>query len=253
MSKAGKAFLVVALIGAIAAAVFAFMIVRDKKEKTDELEKATQELVNKSTELKKTSEDLTTAQGALKESDTKLKDTATKAETLQTSYDTAQTKVTELEKNVKDAQDKITMAEAKVEAVNRILDGKTAEEVKKEAVEAQEKLTALQNEKRIIDDQLANALADVKRLESEKKRSVNGDMPAGISGKIMTINKAWNFVVLNVGSRQGVVQNGVLIVYRGQKFIGKVKVVSTEENTSVADILPETMQAAISAGDEVIN
>jgi flagellar biosynthesis chaperone FliJ len=253
MSKAGKAFLVVALIGAIAAAVFAFMIVRTKQEKTQELEKATEQLIKQTADLKKASEELTTTQGALKESDDKLKETATKAETLQASYETAQTKMGELEKSVKEAQDKITAAEARVEEVNRILGGKTAEEVKKEAMEAQEKLTALQNEKRIIDDQLAAASAEVKRLEDEKKRALTGAMPAGISGRIMTINKAWNFVVLNVGSRQGVVQNGVLIVYRGQKFLGKVKVVSTEENTAVADILPETLQGAFTVGDEVIN
>jgi hypothetical protein len=253
MSKAGKAFLVVALIGAIAAAVFAFMIVRTKQEKTQELEKATEQLIKQTADFKKASEDLTTAQGALKDTDEKLKETTTKAETLQTSFEAAQSKVVELEKNVKDSQDKIKAAEIKVAEVNDLLGGRTAEEVKKEAVEAQEKLTALQNERRIIDDQLAAAAAEVKRLNEYIKNSATGKMPSGINGKIMTINKAWNFVVLNVGENQGVVPSGVLIVYRGQKFIGKVKVVSTEANTAVADILPETVQAAFVVGDEVIN
>jgi cell shape-determining protein MreC len=78
-------------------------------------------------------------------------------------------------------------------------------------------------------------------------------MPPGVSGRVTAVNKNWNFVVLNVGQKQNVVEGGELIVYRGQKMIGKVKVVSVESNSSVADILPEWAQSDLQTGDEVIN
>jgi hypothetical protein len=77
-------------------------------------------------------------------------------------------------------------------------------------------------------------------------------MPPGISGKITFVNRAWNFVVLNVGLSNGVVPNGELIVYRGRNFLGKIKVTSAEDSTAVADILPDA-KADIQVGDDVLN
>ena len=77
-------------------------------------------------------------------------------------------------------------------------------------------------------------------------------MPPGISGKVTFVNRAWNFVVLNVGLANGVVPNGELIVYRGRDFLGKIKVTSAESNSAVGDILPNA-KADIQVGDDVLN
>jgi cell shape-determining protein MreC len=89
-------------------------------------------------------------------------------------------------------------------------------------------------------------------LQDAINRKTTGNMPPGISGKVTFVNRAWNFVVLNVGLSNGVVPNGELIVYRGRDFLGKVKVTSAEQNTSVADILPDA-KADIQIGDDVLN
>lgn len=77
-------------------------------------------------------------------------------------------------------------------------------------------------------------------------------MPPGISGKVTFVNRAWNFVVLNVGLSNGLIPKGELIVYRGDRFLGKVKVTSVEENTAVADIESDA-KGDIQAGDSVLN
>jgi cell shape-determining protein MreC len=92
----------------------------------------------------------------------------------------------------------------------------------------------------------------VKQLKDDINRAKVGNIPPGISGKVTFVNRAWNFVVLNVGLSSGVVPNGELILYRGRNFLGKVKVTSAEDNTSVADILPNA-KADIQIGDDVLN
>ena len=77
-------------------------------------------------------------------------------------------------------------------------------------------------------------------------------MPPGISGRVTYVNRAWNFVVLDVGLSNGVVPNGELIVYRGNDFLGKVKVTKADPNDSVADILPSS-KGDIQIGDYVLN
>jgi chromosome segregation ATPase len=182
-----------------------------------------------------------------------LSEAKSKSEALQASLTQAETKSTELGKNLKDAIENVKVAEAKVEEVNKALGGKDPVVLKAEALKAQEDLTTLQREKKIIDDQLAAVNAEVARLKDIKERSLTGKLLPGINGRVLTVNKAWSFVVLNVGLKAGVVENGVLMVYRGEKLLGKVKVVSAEENSSVADIIPEWSKGEIQAGDDVFN
>jgi outer membrane murein-binding lipoprotein Lpp len=253
MSKVGKILLILTLIGVLTSAVLAFLVIQKKVEKEQSLEQASSELDLSKASLKKTKDELETAKKDLGETTTKLTDASSKSQTLQSSLTEAESKVTKLETDLKAAKEKVETAEAKVEEINKALDGKSATEVKAAALKAQEELSALQREKKIIDDQLAAASAEVAKLKDAKKRSETGDMPPGIAGKIMSINPAWNFVVMNVGQDEGVVENGLFIVYRGKELVGKVKVVSTEAHTSVADILPEWKKGEIQPGDDVFN
>jgi hypothetical protein len=124
----------------------------------------------------------------------------------------------------------------------------------KEAVaQTQKEVDRVTADKKKIEDDLSAQKAEVARLNDLRERSKTGEMPPGISGKILKVNQAWNFVVLNVGNLDGVVENGILVVYREKQFVGKVKVVSTEAHTCVADIIPEMTKSAVQEGDEVFN
>jgi cell shape-determining protein MreC len=77
-------------------------------------------------------------------------------------------------------------------------------------------------------------------------------MPPGISGKVTFVDPVWNFVILDVGIAAGVVPNGELIVYRGNNFMGKVRVTKVDNNDAVAEIMPD-IKGNIQIGDKVIN
>src|SRR5258708_1299577 len=77
---------------------------------------------------------------------------------------------------------------------------------------------------------------------------------AGLQGRILAVNAGWNFVVLSVGDKQGVVVNAPLLVVRGNQPIAKLRITSVEPSTSIADVLPGSVPRGVTVqpGDTVI-
>jgi hypothetical protein len=81
----------------------------------------------------------------------------------------------------------------------------------------------------------------------------NQDIPmrADLRGRIVVVDPKWDFVVLNIGQDQGVVDRGELLVSREGKLVAKVVVRSIERNRSIANILPGWKLGEVIEGDEV--
>lgn len=77
-------------------------------------------------------------------------------------------------------------------------------------------------------------------------------MPRGLHGKVVAVDPRYDFVVLDVGEKQGVVPNGKLLVDRDGKLVGKLRVTKVEPNRSIANILPDWKQSDIMEGDQVV-
>ena len=73
-------------------------------------------------------------------------------------------------------------------------------------------------------------------LEAENARRAAGLNKPGLEGRVLAVNPNWNFVVLNIGDRQGVATNSSLIIKRGGNLVGRLRVTSVEPSTSIADI-----------------
>ena len=91
-------------------------------------------------------------------------------------------------------------------------------------------------------------------LVKEKNDRLALKMRNGLEGRVLAVNQAWNFVVLNLGDKNGVVGNAEMLVKRGNQLVGKVRVTSVEPSTSIADIVANTVPRGLSIqpGDNVI-
>lgn len=76
-------------------------------------------------------------------------------------------------------------------------------------------------------------------------------LPKGLHGRVLVVNKDWNFVVLDIGTRAGVVPNAEMLVHRGDQLIGKVLISGVTRDLAIADIRTEWMQGQIQEGDFV--
>ena len=96
----------------------------------------------------------------------------------------------------------------------------------------------------------------IKRLENElaiyKTPDYAVPLPAGLKGKILVTDPKWNFVVLNVGEEQGVLEHGEFLVNRDGKLVAKVKVRSVQKDRSIANVVPGWQLGEVMEGDQVI-
>jgi len=181
------------------------------------------------TDLDKAKEELAAAQSATKDLET---DNAAK-----------DTRIGELETQVAEFEQQAT---APAEG--------SAEPSDVDNAELQARLTELETVNQQLQDQntgLSTQIAELRRKEDGRQKL---QMRQGLTGTILAVNQAWNFVVLSLGDRQGVVPNAEMLVQRDGKFLGKVRVTSVEPSTSIADILVRTVPRGLSVmpGDRVI-
>ena len=94
-------------------------------------------------------------------------------------------------------------------------------------------------------------LSVLKEREAQRRTKI---MRNGLEGRILAVNPSWNFVVLSLGDRNGVVNNSEMLIKRGSQLIGKVRITSVEPSTSVADIVANSVRNGLSVqpGDSVI-
>jgi hypothetical protein len=76
----------------------------------------------------------------------------------------------------------------------------------------------------------------------------------GLHGTVLAVNQAYNFVVLNLGGRQGVETNAEMLVLRRGTVIGKIRVSSVEPATAIGDIISSTLPRGVQVqpGDTVV-
>ncbi|MDD4981039.1 MAG: hypothetical protein PHC54_07270 [Candidatus Omnitrophica bacterium] len=73
-----------------------------------------------------------------------------------------------------------------------------------------------------------------------------------LEGKVLVVNKEYNFVVINLGSKDGVNVEDVFSIYHDNNYIGDVKVGKTHDAMSAADFLSSATKDQVSEGDRVV-
>jgi membrane-associated HD superfamily phosphohydrolase len=252
MSKLGIGLFYFALVGAIAAAVFGFLLVQKFQTSKADLTQTQQSLTVAKTATVAAKKKADEATQARDEAETELTESKSKVDDLNTKLAAAQKNSDDLTQQLQTAKSDGDKAKSDLQHIKDVLGTMSPEDMKAAMQKAQSDMAAAQSQQKILQDQLQASEGQVKQLKDDINRAKVGNIPPGISGKVTFVNRAWNFVVLNVGLSSGVVPNGELILYRGRNFLGKVKVTSAEDNTSVADILPNA-KADIQIGDDVLN
>ncbi len=123
-----------------------------------------------------------------------------------------------------------------------------------ELADTKKQLHAAEREKHLLSDKMRSAQDRSAQVEIEKKRRIVPNHNPGIRGTILAVNQAYNFVVLNLGGRQGIEANSEMLVLRGGSLIGKIRVSSVEPATAIGDIITSSLARGVQVqpGDIVI-
>ncbi len=184
---------------------------------------------------------------------------AAKASSAEEALSKAQNAKAELEAKLEASEGQIAdlqkrVAEATMGGEPGAAEGASANEMKAMLVEAREQLEAAEQEKSVLADKMKAAQDRVVAMEEEKRRRGSGASSRGVHGTVLAVNQAYNFVVLSMGDRQGVVPNSEMLVLRAGAFIGKIRISSVEPTTSIGDIISNSLARGVQVqpGDTVI-
>ncbi len=112
----------------------------------------------------------------------------------------------------------------------------------------------LEQLKQSLTARLEQAESRAKTLADAEAARQAGLARKSLEGQVLAFNAAWNFAVISIGDRQGVVPNSELVIRRGGEMIGKIRVTSVEQSQSIGDVLLDTIRPGvqIQPGDIVI-
>jgi flagellar hook-basal body complex protein FliE len=96
---------------------------------------------------------------------------------------------------------------------------------------------------------------DIQRLKGRLARYEDVPpvmLPPGTKGNVVAVDPKYDFIVIDIGGNQGVLENANMLVNRDGKLIGKVRITQVEPDRSIANVIPEWKQDDIMEGDQVI-
>jgi hypothetical protein len=243
--------LIIAIVASLAAAVLGFVKVRERMITTmDQRDHYHQESISEraqkeeaQTQLAETQEELSITQKNLANTERELQTTTARA--------------TALEQNVQGLN--ATLAETRqvrddaLRELNRweIL-GFRPEQVRAmiaDVAQLREQQEVLAQENRIITLDNTRLKARLDDLIGDRRPPI---LPSGLRGRIVAVDPKYDFVILDLGINDGLVERGELLVNREGRMVAKLRVTAVEPNLSIANIMPGWRDGELNEGDVVI-
>lgn len=190
---------------------------------------------------------------------TREKLTATEA-TLKTTEEARDTAVADAEKNLKrgnELTEKLKTSEqardlAQAEVAAWRANGIEVHQVKAiiaDLKKAKETISVQDDEKKIL-------LGRNRQLQAKLDKFLTPDyrvpLPEGLKGTVTAVDPKWEFVVLNIGLDDGVLEDGELLINRDGKLVAKVKVTVVQRDRCIANLVPGWKLSDIVEGDFAI-
>ena len=201
------------------------------------------ELTKTKKTLKDTSEKLASTEKNLEETKGQLASTTSKFEAEQKKSAGLQQNIEKLRADLKSASDDLaawTNLGLRVEQVKSVIDELKAAQMANEGLKEENKVFR----------------ADIKKKDAElaafRGKDEDPFVPRDVRGKVLVVDPKWDFLVLDVGAKVGIPQKGVLLVSRNGELIAKVRVMSVEDQRSIANIMPGWKLKDILEGDIVL-
>jgi hypothetical protein len=255
-----KALLGISILILLCAAGLGFATKSKVEQKVRDLAKTKTDLLTTEGKLKKTSNELETANTNLTAANTTIEDQKTKITAAETAAAAAKA---EAEKAAADAKEKDALLLAANEKIKKMETPdpnaaptenpamaalqKQVEDATNQAKEAKVAAEQYQARQKAAEEKVAG-------LEQTIEHYRNPIRQAGLTGNVLHVNQGWNFVVIDIGDKQGVTVNTPLIVMRGNQRVATLKVSSVEPRQAIADVVPGSMARGqmVQVGDRVV-
>jgi len=198
------------------------------------------------------------AEKSLKETEAKLAETEKTLDETKGQLTAANSKATMLEGRVNDLtktldQTKQSLSESQQKLSRFELIGLQPDQILtlRDSVKAlTESNAVIEEEKKILRRELRRVSIMYSNLVGTTETEVA--LPPGLKGKVLVVDPKWDFVVLDIGEKDGVLEKGVMMVSRNSKLVAKVKITNVQPSRSIANIMPGWKLGEVMEGDLVL-
>lgn len=200
----------------------------------------------------KLDKDLRDTRTALDNTKTKLAETEAARDAAQAQFAAEQKRANGLSQKLDEASQKLRTTQQELQAWTNT--GLTPDQVagmKSDNEKLRKAQEALNEENKLL---AATADRLQKQVESLTNPSIDGPpLPKGTKGTVLVVDPKWDFVVINLGQKDSMVPDGVLMVQRNGKLIGKVRIAEVRADRSIANVIPGWKLDEPMEGDMVFN
>lgn len=165
----------------------------------------------------------------------------------QSDLDRSLAQIDTLNQTITDKNSQISRQESRIDGLEQ------------EKVSLQIQIDDLNNQIVQVEDELRDSQDKVLTLEQtvaqlERELGVGGKptIPRGLTGRILFVNRDWNFVVIDLGSDDGLVPNAEMLIHRKDNLVGKVTISGISRKMAIAELQPDWAQAKVKEGDLVV-
>ena len=258
----GKILIIVSIVLAAASAGVGFVNRSHLLKTKEDLAASQQETVTVKTNLEgeikklgeadKTISEMTVVKQGL---DSDLAKQRSEVSTKTTQLTEAQSKLTKAEGDLAIANtDILTKAEKITQLEAQVAAAATAVQTPVSTEEDKARITELETLNTKLDEDNKNLEGKLVALQKAAREKETKQGLTRVTGRVLAVNQAWNFVVLSLGNKSGIESNMEFLVKRGSTLIGKVRTTTVEPATSIADIIPASLARGLSIqpGDDII-
>jgi len=206
-----------------------------------------------------------TAEKAIKTREAKVAGEAAKVSENESRIASAEAEIVKTQTEKSDLQGKLQANEAQIAELQKHIQemaptsanpnpgAPSVAELQAQLDDTRKQLEGAEHEKTFIAERLGPTRVQSRGPEVMVQRREPSFHPS-VRGTVLAVNQAYNFVVLNLGNRQGLEPNTEMLVLRETTIIGKIRISSVEPATAIGDILGNSLARGVQVqpGDTVI-
>ena len=190
-------------------------------------------------------EEMKTENAALKEalaSESKTKEKI--REELTKTIEEKTTKISDIQKELEDAQKKGQELESKLADMEKKTNEQPVAPVVSEAPKIPEVPPVSSPGEILPDSELENKDVELDKIV------VNPD--SNLKGRVLSVDKDSEFIIVDLGIKDGLKKDDILSVYRGSEYLGDVRISRLQDEIAAADLVPPFSSRLVRKNDAVV-
>ncbi len=213
---------------------------QDYKKKSSDLE----------VKLQLAEENINKLNSGLQEEKTAKQEALAKIDQLKTDLEQQKALRSDLEKKFNQAQKDVEGIQAQLKEL-----GSKKAELEAKVKDLEERSQGVELGKIVVNPETQPSaqppVEEAKAKPQAKAKTQKALVPA-LEGKVLVVNRDYNFAVINVGSKDGVGIDNVFSVYHDNKYIGDVKIEKVHDSMAAADFITSGIKDKINENDRVV-